>query len=204
MGNKVQILDPLTINKIAAGEVVENAASVVKELIENSLDAHAKKIVIEIVSGGRELISIHDDGCGMTLHDALLCVERHATSKIATIDDLWSLQSFGFRGEALSSISAVSDFRLFTHSIEQNEGSFVFAEGGKIQSHGKIEGTKGTKIEVHSLFYNVPVRRKFQKSVSSDEQQIAKIVSTIALVHPDVNFELYFDGKKELHSSSII
>lgn len=198
MNNKVRVLDPLTINKIAAGEVVENAASVVKELIENSLDAGAKKIVIEIVSGGRELISISDDGCGMNYQDALLCVERHATSKITNIDDLWSLQSFGFRGEALSSINAISDFRLFTHSIEQNEGCFVFAEGGKIQSHGKIDGIKGTKIEVRSLFYNVPVRRKFQKSTNSDEQQIAKIVSTIALGHPDIHFELYFDGKKEL------
>jgi len=197
MNNKVRILDPLTINKIAAGEVVENAASVVKELIENSLDAGAKKIVIEIVSGGRELISISDDGYGMNYQDALLCVERHATSKISDIDDLWSLQSFGFRGEALSSINAVSDFRLFTHSQEENEGSFVFAEGGKIQSHGKIDGIKGTKIEVRSLFYNVPVRRKFQKSTNSDEQQIAKIVSTMALGHPDIHFELYFDGKKE-------
>ncbi len=198
MANKVQLLDSLTINKIAAGEVVENAASVVKELIENSLDAKAKKIIVEIVGGGRELISIADDGSGMTLEDALLCVERHATSKITKIDDLFCLQSFGFRGEALSSISAISDFRLFTKYEDHSDSSYVFSEGGKIKSHGKALNEKGTKIEVRSLFYNVPVRRKFQKSKSSDEGLIVKTVSTIALCHPDVHFELYIDGRKEL------
>ncbi|PIS02325.1 MAG: hypothetical protein COT85_06040 [Chlamydiae bacterium CG10_big_fil_rev_8_21_14_0_10_42_34] len=187
MNEKIVKLPEAVINQIAAGEVVENPASIVKELIENSLDAGSSRISIEIVSGGQQLIRIEDDGCGMSAGDALLCLERHATSKIRSIDDLQTLSTMGFRGEALAAISSVSHFEIKTSN---GIGTRILAEGGKVITVEPCARNRGTTIEVRSLFYNVPARKKFQKSPSSNAAQVSRVVETIALAHPEVIFSL--------------
>lgn len=187
MNQKILRLPPSVINQIAAGEVVENPASIVKELIENSLDAGAQRITVDIVSGGQELIRIEDDGCGMGPEDALLCLERHATSKIQTVDDLQSLATLGFRGEALAAISSVSHFELKT---SDGTGTRIVAEGGNVIVVEPCARNRGTTIEVRSLFYNVPARKKFQKSQSANAAQVSRIVEIIALAHPEVAFTI--------------
>ncbi|WP_068468608.1 DNA mismatch repair endonuclease MutL [Candidatus Protochlamydia phocaeensis] len=196
--SKISILNEQTINKIAAGEVIENPSSVVKELVENSLDAGATEICVEIQGGGRQLIRISDNGCGMSPEDALLCLERHATSKIKEVEDIQDLLTMGFRGEAIPSIAAISKFSLLTCprlENKQTEGTLVSVEGGKLISSSPAARAPGTTMEVRSLFYNVPVRRKFQKSPSYDAQEILKILSALALGHPSVQFELISDQK---------
>ncbi len=195
MKQKIVRLPEGVINQIAAGEVVENPASIVKELIENSLDAGSKHIHIEIVAGGLQLIRVEDDGCGMGPEDALLCLERHATSKIASVDDLESLTTMGFRGEALAAISSVSHFELKT---SDGEATRVLCEGGLIQVVEKCARNRGTTIDVRSLFYNVPARKKFQKSISTNSSQVTHIIETLALAHPEVGFSLTNNGKKTL------
>lgn len=201
----IRILDEHTINQIAAGEVIENPASVVKELVDNALDAGASKIVIEATSSGRQLISVRDNGCGMNRDDALLCLERHATSKIRSLDDLWNLTTMGFRGEALSSIAAVSELTLLTAksdpSDSQNElvaGTRVVASGGKILSCERVMCLPGTTFEIRSLFFNVPARKKFLKSPAKDASDILKVTLQLALGNPHVAFELILNQKREL------
>jgi DNA mismatch repair protein MutL len=191
MNPKIIKLSSFVINQIAAGEVVENPASIVKELVENSLDAGAKKISIELVSGGQQLIRVEDDGCGMGPEDALLSLERHATSKIQTVADLQSLSTMGFRGEALAAIASVSHFELKTSN---GVGTRLIAEGGKVSLMEPCARNLGTTIEVRSLFYNVPARKKFQKSPSTNAAQVTRVVEAIALAHPDVAFSL--NGKE--------
>lgn len=193
MKPKIIRLPEVVINQIAAGEVVENPASIVKELIENSLDAEAQAICVEIVGGGQQLIRIEDDGCGMSPEDALLCLERHATSKIRSVDDLQSLATLGFRGEALAAICSVSHFELKT---SDGTATRVLVEGGVIKTVEPCARNRGTTIEVRSLFYNVPARRKFQKSPSANTAQVTRIVETVALAHPEVAFSLIVNGKK--------
>ena len=217
---RIRVLSELTINQIAAGEVIENPASVVKELVENSLDAGAKSICIEILEGGRQLIRISDDGCGMLPDDALLSLERHATSKIKNVDDIQDLLTMGFRGEAIPSIAAISKFTLLTstilsdHSNEKtaqansseasnHKGTLIQVEGGRILSCNTATRSPGTTIEVKSLFFNVPVRRKFQKSPSFDEQEILKIVGFLALANPSIGFELISNQKSLLKTPLI-
>lgn len=191
MSSKIRLLDEQTINKIAAGEVIENPASVVKELVENSLDAGATEVCIEIVSGGRQLIRISDNGCGMNRDDAVLCLERHATSKLKSIDDIHDLLTMGFRGEAVPSIASISKFTLLTCPHTENaEGTLVIVEGGKLLKVCSTLRAPGTTIEVKSLFFNVPVRKKFQRSPAYDSAEILKILSKIALAHPKVKIEL--------------
>jgi DNA mismatch repair protein MutL len=185
----IRVLNEGTINQIAAGEVVENPASVVKELIENSLDAGAKRIWVEIRGGGFQLIQVADDGVGMSKDDAVLSFERHATSKISTIEDLNRLQSMGFRGEALASIAAVAKVELVT-AQEGKDASEVIVEGGLVRSVRSASRSRGTTIAVRSLFYNVPARKKFQKSASSVSSEIHKLLFSLALAHPEVGFEL--------------
>lgn len=201
MASKIRVLDEKTINQIAAGEVIESPASVVKELVDNSIDAGATKIVIQAQNSGRQLISVQDNGQGMGHDDALLCIERHATSKIRTLDDLWSLATMGFRGEALSSIASVSDFKLLTAEhvpgVEQPEGSLLQLSGGKIQLHKQLKCLAGTTIEVKSLFHNVPARRKFLKSPAKDASDIVKVVLQSALAHPEIAFELVLNHQRE-------
>ncbi len=191
MNRKILRLPAAVINQIAAGEVVENPASIVKELIENSLDAGAGRISVDIVAGGQQLIRVEDDGCGMSPEDALLSLERHATSKIQTVDDLQTLGTMGFRGEALAAISSVSHFELKT---SDGEGTRIVAEGGAPLTVEPCARNRGTTIEVKSLFYNVPARKKFQKSPSANAAQVTKIVESLALAHPEIAFVL--NGKE--------
>jgi len=192
----IKILDEQTINQIAAGEVIENPASVIKELVENSLDAGSTEVVVEIAVGGRQLIRVIDNGCGMSSDDALLCLERHATSKIQKVNDILSVATMGFRGEALPSIASVSKMTLLTaRENSDNQGTLVVVEGGSIIHHGPVPHSQGTTIEIKSLFYNVPVRRKFQKSIATDTAEIVKMMGEIALANPEVSFQLMCNQK---------
>lgn len=192
MTNKIIKLPEEVINQIAAGEVVENPASIVKELIENSLDAGSTQIEIEIAAGGQQLIRIEDDGCGMGPEDALLCLQRHATSKIQTADDLQSLTTMGFRGEALAAIASVSCFELKT---SDGTGTRIVADGGTVQTVEPCARNRGTTIEVRSLFYNIPARKKFQKSQLANTSQVTRVVESLALAHPTVSFSLTVNGR---------
>lgn len=183
----IKLLSEKTVNQIAAGEVVENPASVVKELIENSLDAKASRVVIEVKGGGFQLIRISDDGCGMDRDDAVLSLKRHATSKIYDLDDLQSLETMGFRGEALASIGAISHLTLIT---AQEEGIKVGVEGGKMVDVSPSSRSRGTTIEIKALFYNVPARKKFQKSAQASNGEIYRVVTCLSLAHPEIAFEL--------------
>ena len=189
MASKIRVLSDQTINKIAAGEVVENPASVVKELVENAIDAGAHRVTIEILAGGFQLIKISDDGSGMPPDDAVLSIERHATSKLCSADDLFSLVTMGFRGEALASIAAISKINLTT-ALEDSSAIVLEVEGGQITHAGPAARSRGTTIEVRSLFYNVPARKKFQKSASASSAEITKIVTQLALAHPEIGIEL--------------
>ncbi|MBS0653178.1 MAG: DNA mismatch repair endonuclease MutL [Verrucomicrobia bacterium] len=189
MTTKIRALSEQTINQIAAGEVIESPASVVKELVENGIDAGASRLVVEISGGGHQLIRVSDNGIGMGKEDALLCLERHATSKISKADDLIVLATMGFRGEALASIASISKMRIVT--AEENEtGTEVEVEGGKIVHVGDASRPRGTTMEVRSLFYNVPARKKFQKSPAASVADVTKIVTQQALAHPEIGFEL--------------
>lgn len=188
--SKIALLPEQLINQIAAGEVVERPASIVKEMLENSVDAGAKKIVIEIENGGTSKIKITDDGSGMSAEDALLALQRHATSKIRTLEDLLAVQSMGFRGEALASIASVSKLTLRTRQAEDNSGSEVYAEGGKILRQLPAGLPVGTEIEVADLFYNTPARFKFLKALNTEYQNIVDTVLNAALSWPEIAFKL--------------
>ncbi|MGA8164967.1 MAG: DNA mismatch repair endonuclease MutL [Waddliaceae bacterium] len=191
--SRIRILDDQTINTIAAGEVVENPASVVKELIENALDAGSKDLCIEVKGGGRQLIRVSDDGHGMSKDDAVLCLERHATSKIRRVDDIHSLTSMGFRGEAIPSIASISKLTLLTCPNKENEGTLVIVEGGRMNKCVEAARSQGTTVEVKSLFFNVPARKKFQRSPTYDTNEILKIATLQALAHPEIRFQLISD-----------
>jgi DNA mismatch repair protein MutL len=186
----IRILPEAVANKIAAGEVVERPASVVKELLENSLDARAARVEISAEGGGKRLIRIADDGEGMTHDDALLAFERHATSKIRTAEDLFEIATLGFRGEALPSIAAVSRLVLETKHASENSGTRVEVAGGKLRDVKEVAWPQGTSIEVRDLFYNTPARRKFLKSESTEFGHIATLVTHYALAHPEKGFRL--------------
>ena len=198
MPNKIHHLDSLTIDKIAAGEVIDVPASCVKELVENSLDAGATDILVEVVLGGRELIRVSDDGCGMGRDDVAASIERHATSKLSDIDDLESLTSRGFRGEALASIVAISRCTVTSSEGGQeplSPATVLKTEGGRVVSIGEATRSRGTTMEVSSLFFNVPARRKFLKSPAKDTADIIKIVTCLALTAPQASFRLIVDGR---------
>jgi DNA mismatch repair protein MutL len=206
MASKIRVLTDDTINKIAAGEVIENPASVVKELVENAIDAGSTEITIEINGGGRQLIRISDNGCGMNGDDALLCLERHATSKIRSVDDLEGVMTMGFRGEAIPSIASISKFTLLTcpqptESHPDPKGTLIIIDGGKILTVAAAVRAPGTTMEVKNLFFNVPVRRKFMKSPAVDSNEIVKMVTLIALGNPMLKFQLIIDGRNELNTS---
>lgn len=206
-GKKIQLLDDKVINKIAAGEVIENPGSVVKELVENSIDAGARSIRIEIRNGGKDYIKIADDGNGMNRADALICFQRHATSKLQTIEDLQTLQTLGFRGEALSSIAAVSRLTINTNKLADKIGTGLIIEGGVLKETQDISGFQGTTVEVRNLFFNVPVRRKYLKSRAVEFARIMDVVTKYALIHPEISFKLLHDSVEKLfspHSSGSI
>src|SRR5208282_2450299 len=186
----IRILPEAVANKIAAGEVVERPASVVKELLENSLDAGAGRVEITVEGGGKRLIRIVDDGQGMTHDDALLAFERHATSKIRSAEDLFEISTLGFRGEALPSIAAVSRLELETRHVSENSGTRVEIAGGKLRDVKEVAWPHGTSIEVRDLFYITPARRKFLKSESTELGHIATLATHYALAHPEKSFRL--------------
>src|ERR1700733_11151590 len=198
MPSRIGVLDEHTINQIAAGEVIENSASVVKELLENAIDAGSTEISVEIKAGGRQLIRVTDDGCGMCRDDAILCLERHATSKIRNLEDVYSIGTMGFRGEAIPSIASISKMTILTCEEEGKEGTLVMVDGGKIINCVSAARSRGTTIEIKSLFFNVPVRKKFQRSPTYDGIEILKVVSIQALAHPEIKFQLIHNQNHEL------
>jgi DNA mismatch repair protein MutL len=195
--NRIRLLSEQVANQIAAGEVVERPASVVKELVENSLDAHASRLTVEIQAGGRSLIRVTDDGAGMSRDDALLCLERHATSKIERAEDLSSITTLGFRGEALPSIASVSRFSLTTRERQSDspEGTQVIINGGKIVSVKACGSAPGASVEVRQLFFNLPARRKFLRAEETETAHIRHYLTLAALAWPSVAFELVKDGR---------
>jgi DNA mismatch repair protein MutL len=188
---RIHVLSENVVNKIAAGEVVERPASVAKELLENSLDAGATRIRIQVEAGGKKLIQITDNGTGMVRDDALLAFERHATSKIKNAEDLLSVATLGFRGEALPSIASVSRLRLETRAADEPSGTVVEINAGKIFQVAEGGLPEGTSIAVRDLFFNIPARRKFLKAESTELSHIASLVTHYALAHPDKHFELH-------------
>jgi DNA mismatch repair protein MutL len=200
MSPKIQILPEHLANQIAAGEVVERPASVVKELIENSLDAAASEIFIDIESGGRTLVRVTDNGYGMSRDDAFLSLERHATSKVKSADDLFALHSMGFRGEALPAIASVSRLRLTTRSVDDEAGWQIYAEGGTIRQADAIGAAPGTAIEVRNLFFNTPGRRKFLRKEDTEFGHVADVVTRLAMSRPDIHFRLAHNGRTYLEA----
>src|SRR5580704_3476795 len=188
---RIHVLSETVANQIAAGEVVERPASVVKEMLENSLDSGATRIKISVEAGGKKLIQIIDNGCGMVRDDAMLAFERHATSKIKNAEDLLSVATLGFRGEALPSIASVSRLRLETRAEEEAAGTVVEINGGRIARVEEAGLPLGTSITVRDLFFNVPARKKFLKAESTELSHIASLVTHYALAHPEKHFELH-------------
>lgn len=201
MTRRISALDELTINKIAAGEVVERPASVVKELVENAIDANATRITIEILEGGKELIKIIDNGDGIDDDDIALAFERHSTSKIKTIEDIENLYSNGFRGEALSSISSVAKIFLTTNTDDNKIGKYAEVYDGRVQEISNIGAKKGTTIIVSDLFYNVPARKKFLKSTTTETTNISDILARLAIANPDIAIR-YLSNRREVFSTS--
>ncbi len=188
---RIHVLSESVANKIAAGEVVERPASVVKELLENSLDAGSTRIKIQVEAGGKRLIQVTDNGCGMVRDDALLAFERHATSKIKHAEDLLTVATLGFRGEALPSIASVSRLHLETRASDEDSGTVIEINGGKIFKVEEAGLPAGTSITIRDLFFNTPARKKFLKAESTELSHIASLVTHYALAHPDKHFELH-------------
>lgn len=197
---RINILDDATINKIAAGEVIERPSSIIKELVENSIDAGANKILIEVENAGKDLIKVVDNGCGIEYDDINKAFMRHATSKISAVEDLSYLNTLGFRGEALASISAVSKLEMITKTEDDMVGAKVNVSGGKLISKQATSANKGTQISIRSLFYNTPARLKFLKSTHSESQAINDLVNKIAIGNPDIKIK-YVNNKKTIYET---
>ena len=191
--NRIHLLPENVANQIAAGEVIERPASVLKELLENSLDAGATQIDVQIGAGGRSLVAVTDNGCGMSKDDALLCLERHATSKLRDSDDLDRISSYGFRGEAIPSIASVSRFRLRSREHDAIAGTEIIIDGGKLRDVHEVGLAPGTQIEVRSLFYNLPARRKFLRTEATESAHIRHTILLAGLARPDAGFTLSMD-----------
>lgn len=197
---KISVLPDFVIDQIAAGEVLENPSSAIKEMVENSIDAGATEIIVSLEGGGLQRIEIVDNGCGMTVEDALLCLKRHATSKIRAVDDLMTLKTMGFRGEALAAIASVSRLELMTATEEG--GTKIVASGSEIFSCEPFARNRGTKIVVSSLFFNAPARLKFQKSAASCSAASLKVLQALALAHPEISFRSFSNQKLTLDVQS--
>src|SRR5882672_3220180 len=196
--SKIRVLPDHVANQIAAGEVVERPASVAKELVENAIDAGAKRIVIDVEGGGRRLLKVSDDGDGMVRDDAVLAFERHATSKIAKSEDLSSIATLGFRGEALASIASVARVELITKTEEAAVATRVLIEGGRMRDVKDAAHPRGTTISVRDLFFNTPARRKFLRSEATESYHLTNLVTHYALAHPEINFTLTSNGRETL------
>ena len=192
----MRVLPLHVANKIAAGEVVERPASVVKELVENAIDAGARRIAITITQGGRKLVSVQDDGCGMTKDDAVLSLERQATSKIRDVTDIEEIDTLGFRGEAIPSIASVSRFTLTTRRADSDEGTMIQVNAGTLAEVRTAGCPPGTLVEVRDLFCNVPARRKFLRAYATEEGHVKQIFTVHALAHPAIGFSLTVDGRE--------
>src|SRR4051812_36355210 len=192
---KISLLPPDLANQIAAGEVVERPASVVKELIENALDAGARRLTVHVELGGKKQVRVEDDGEGMEPADARLAIERHATSKIRHADDLAAISTLGFRGEALPSIASVSHFVLRTRARGQQSGTELRVNGGTVASVIEVGAAEGTVVEVNDLFYNLPARRKFLKSDGAESAQVSRIVTQLALAYYEAGSPLTSAGR---------
>ena len=195
---KIRIMDEALSNRIAAGEVIERPASVVKELVENAIDAGAVRITIEIERAGTRLISVSDDGCGMDAEDVLLALEPHGTSKLTDEAQIDRIVTMGFRGEALPSIASISRLELFSRPVGTTEGTVVRVEGGKIIDSAPAGGRVGTVARVRDLFFNTPARKKFLKSPATEEHHIEEMTAALALGHPEIGFSLRMDGRQSL------
>jgi DNA mismatch repair protein MutL len=200
-GNKIRILDKDTINKIAAGEVIERPASIVKELLDNSIDAGATDIRIEVEKGGKRSILIRDNGCGMSREDALIAYKKHATSKLTRIEDLDTISTMGFRGEALSSITAVAKVEIFTRPPEDITGTKITVHGGKVLETSDAGTAPGTSVHVKDLFYNTPARQKYLKSDRTELAHITETVMQLALANPEISFTLLSEGKQIIRNA---
>lgn len=197
---RIKLLDEFTASKIAAGEVVERPAMVVKELVENAIDAGADEIVIDVKNGGKKSIRVSDNGSGIHIEDLTLVFERHATSKIRSIEDLYDTHSLGFRGEALSSICAVSQVEMITMCEGDPYGTKILAAGGKILKQTEVGAIRGTSIIVKDLFFNTPARLKFLKSDQAEAKSITELVSTLAISHPEIAFKYVNDDRLVFHT----
>jgi DNA mismatch repair protein MutL len=197
MPRRIAILPDAVADQIAAGEVVERPASVVKELVENALDAGASRVRIELENGGKTLIEVSDDGWGMGRDDAVLALDRHATSKITAAADLVGVRTFGFRGEALPSIASVARLELAT-SEGEGEGTRLVVAGGRLEKVESVARQRGTTVSARTLFYNTPARRKFLRSVASESRAAYEAVATLAIAHPEAGFDLLLDGRSRL------
>ena len=197
---KIKVLDPLIASKIAAGEVIERPSSVIKELVENSIDANSTTIEIEIINGGMDLIKIIDNGEGITKEDLPLAIKRHATSKIDTIDDLSYLTSMGFRGEALASIAAVSQMELSSKPLQSPAGSNIQVEKSTILTEKPVSMINGTSIIVNNLFYNLPARKKFMSTQKSESNRILRLINHFGVTHPEIRFKLIIDEKQKINT----
>ena len=198
--SRIQILPDKVANQIAAGEVIERPAAAVKELVENSLDAGATRIEVEFRNGGKSYLRIEDDGYGMTPEEALFSLKRHATSKIRDSKDLFAINSFGFRGEALPSIASVSKFTLRTRPKEAQSGTEILVNAGQVMHQKEIGMAPGTRIEVSSLFHSVPVRRKFLKTDNTEAAHISQLMRQYAVAHPEVAFTIVENGRTQFQS----
>jgi len=195
---RIVILPDVVVNRIAAGEVIQRPASVVKELIDNAIDAGARRVEVRLEKGGRRLVMVRDDGCGMDAEDAVLAFERHATSKVRTVEDLTAIQTLGFRGEALASIAAVAHVVLETRPADAEMGTRVEVVGGRLRSVTPAAVAPGTVVQVRALFMNVPARRKFLAAPSVELAHVLEVVQNYALAYPDRTFHLWHDGREVL------
>jgi DNA mismatch repair protein MutL len=202
MDNEIRKLDEKTISKIAAGEVVERPAQVVKELIENSIDAESTNIKIEIENGGFDSITITDDGNGINETDLFLSIERHATSKLSRIEDLNEIYSLGFRGEALSSIAAISKLQISSRK-EDCDGYQLKVTGGDVEKIEPCAMNKGTIVKINDIFFNVPARLAFQRRSATESAKIVEIVVQHAMAHPNISFNLKNEGRLMLNVPSV-
>ncbi len=199
--SRIRVLSDHVANQIAAGEVVERPASVAKELVENSIDAGARRVEVDVEGGGRRLLRVADDGSGMTRDDAVLAFERHATSKISSAEDLTSITTLGFRGEALASIASVARVELITQTEDEAEGTRVRIEGGRMRDVAPAARPRGTTISVRDLFFNVPARRKFLRSEATESFHLTNLVTHYALAHPEIAFTLTNNGREVLRAA---
>src|SRR5919107_1461298 len=198
--SRIRVLPDHVANQIAAGEVVERPASVAKELVENSIDAGARRVEVDVEAGARRLLRVADDGEGLSRDDAVLAFERHATSKIAVVEDLDRVSTLGFRGEALASIASVARVELLTQQEGEAEGTRVSIEGGRMRDVAPAARPRGTTVSVRDLFFNVPARRKFLRSEATESFHLANLVTHYALAHPEIGFSLTSNGREVLRA----